>query len=356
MTTIQHDVGVSGGKDSQALLCKAVERAQRRPLGNLPLRAFFCDTGNENQITLDHVAYLSDWLFGQIGVRIETLSGYDVPGLMDAEAFEHKRAMVAVEWSKEKRRKKHVEGCDRKGCDCPVIVSPAVPDHLIAAALELLHPTGIAFLDMAMLHGRFPGVKARFCTSELKLEPLLARKRPLLDQGVNVIDWIGERAAESKARAAKRPIQRIRHPGGGMNVLYRPLFHMSASDVFEISKRHGLRPNPLYTMGFERVGCFPCIMEGKNGLRNLAARFPEEIERLREWERITGIVSRRQNATFFCAKMVPGRGDDRAQIDKAVAWASTSRGGWNYDAFLFAEQEQARKEGWLCESAYGLCE
>lgn len=354
----QHFVSISGGKDSQAVACLMVERVARRDFGNMPPRFVFADTGNEHPATIEHVAYLSDWLFAQIGATIETVSAYDVPGLIDAEAFERKRAMLPAEWGKEKRRKRHRDNCDRKrGCNCPVQVSPVVSDATIVRAVAALQPSGTAFLDMAMLHGRYPGVKTRFCTDELKLAPMQRLKTPLLETGINVIEWIGERADESKARAAKPPIQRIRHERASQ-ILYRPIFSLTASNVFDIAKRHGVKPNPLYLQGMTRVGCMPCIMAKKGELRQIAQRFPDQIDKIRHWESEASKVSRRQNATFFCAKMVPGDVSDetRGAIDKAVSWSKTSRGGRNADLVLQIEKEAGEADGWLCDSAYGLCE
>ena len=382
MIAAQHFGSISGGKDSQAVLCRMVERIERRGLaafGNRAPRFLSADNGHENPITLDHIAYLDGWLRQRTGLCIETVSANDVPGLTDAAAFARKRAMLREEWSKEKRRTRHKGACNQRraawqagrltkgqwlaACECPVLVSPPVPDHLIDRALELLHPTGIPFLDMAMLHGRFPGTKTRFCTDGTKLIPMMHRKRPLLDAGISVIDWIGERADESPARAKKPPIQSVRHPSGARKVLYRPIFRWSAADAFAISERHGLRHNPLYTMGMSRVGCSTCIMVRKRELRAWAMRFPAEVDRVREWERLVSLVSRRTAisgapASLLPAPTVPGDPADhgRATIDRAIAWSRTSRGGRNYDLFLAQEQRDADEHGLLCDSEYGLCE
>ncbi|MGL9687646.1 MAG: phosphoadenosine phosphosulfate reductase family protein [Candidatus Phytoplasma sp. TWB_XP] len=59
MTRPQHFVSISGGKDSTATACLAIEQAERR--GYTP-RFLFADTGNEHDITIEHVAYLADAL------------------------------------------------------------------------------------------------------------------------------------------------------------------------------------------------------------------------------------------------------------------------------------------------------
>ncbi|MEH3116641.1 MAG: phosphoadenosine phosphosulfate reductase family protein [Methylorubrum populi] len=382
MIVAQHFGSISGGKDSQAVLCLMVERIERKGLaafGNRAPRFLAADNGHENPITLDHIGYLDDWLRQRLGLHIEIVSANDVPGLTDETAFGRKRAMLRDEWSKEKRRTRHRGACNLRratwqsgeigraewlaGCDCPVLVSPPVPDPLIEQALALLHPTGIPFLDMAMLHGRFPCTKTRFCTDETKLIPMMHRKRPLLDAGVPVIDWIGERADESPARAKKPPVQSSRHPSGVRQVLYRPIFRWSAADAFAISARHGLRHNPLYTMGMSRVGCSTCIMVRKRELCAWAMRFPAEVDRVREWERLVSLVSRRTAvagtpASLLPAPTVPGDRDDhgRATIDRAIEWSRTGRGGRNYDLFVDLDRCEADEHGLLCDSEYGLCE
>ncbi|KTW00859.1 hypothetical protein SB4_06745, partial [Sphingomonas sanguinis] len=150
MIVAQHFGSISGGKDSQAVLCLMVERIERKGLaafGNRAPRFLAADNGHENPITLDHIAYLDGWLRQRTGLRIEIVSANDVPGLTDETAFARKRAMLREEWSKEKRRTRHRGVCNRRreawqagaigkaewlaACDCPVLVSPPVPDHLI---------------------------------------------------------------------------------------------------------------------------------------------------------------------------------------------------------------------------------
>ena len=376
---VQHDISVSGGKDSQAVICLSIERLHGRGFAR-PLRYFTADTGHENPITLDHIVYLDEFVRRETGQSIVTVSGYDVPGLIDAAAFERQSEVIRTEWPKEKRIKRHSRSCKNAraageltlGCDCPVQHSLPVPDHLIEQALACLVPTGVAFLDMAMLHGRFPGAKTRFCTEELKLAPLWFRKEPLMREGAHLVDWLGERADESKARAGKKPIQRVRHDfrdeageivGQATQILYRPIHSLTAREVFEISKRHGLKPNPLYLMGAGRVGCSPCIMVKKRELAQWAMRFPEEVARVRQWEHIVGQVSRRlvgtgASTSLLAAKTVPGAKTDefRALIDRAVAWAQTGRGGRQGDLLVELDRLEFERTGGLCDSAYGLCE
>lgn len=355
MSRVQHFVSISGGKDSTAVACLAVERMERRGGGNLPTRFLFADTGNEHPATIEHVAYLGD----KLGIQIETVrANFD-------HDFTVRRENIRADWSREKRRTEHTAACKerrsagadwRDHCQCPVRISPPVAADMIDRAISLLHPTGNPFLDLCMIKGRFPGVKTRFCTDELKLVPMDAIKRPLLDDGISIVEWIGERAAESRVRAKKPRLERIRWTNNANRILYRPIHSWSAEEVFAIAARHGLKPNPLYLQGMGRVGCMPCIMCKKGELAQIARRFPDEIARIRQWETIVQGVARRQDATFFCAKMVPGEGNTRAAIDRAVAWSRTSRGGVFYDLEIAAQDAEYQDEGAMCESAYGLCE
>lgn len=323
------------------------------------LRFVNADLGaNESQITHDYIGYLET----KLGITIER-----VRANFDAE-FTTRRETIQAHWSVEKRRKEHTKACKvrretmrpfdwRAACLCPVRISPPVDQEIIDHAKALLIPTGEPFLDLCMLKGRFPSRTAQFCTERLKLEPINAITHPILEAGGNIVSWIGEMAEESPRRAAKLQMQRIRWPGeGGSLFLYRPIQKWTKADNFALAKRHGVLPNPLYQMGFGRVGCLLCINCGKQEIAQADQRFPEVIDRIREWEKIVALVSRRGEATFFPAPMIPGNENTRARIDEAVKWAKTTRGGKQFDLLQRLSRDRADEEGAMCESAYGLCE
>lgn len=360
---IQHIIPISGGKDSSAVACLALERfARRPPPSNLPPRFMHCDVGlNEHQITIDHIGYLDEWLRREIGCGIDIIKAD-----FSAE-FAERRKNLQTEWRKRKEIRRHSAECKaltdemgwteardhRRACSCPLTIYEPVDEALIAEAMELLHPTGDPFLDLCMLKGRFPGARSRFCTEELKLAPMALVKDQYWQAGISTCEWVGERADESPGRAKKPGLQRIRRPEPGVSqILYRPVHQMSAHDVFAIAERHGLKPNPLYLMGAKRVGCWPCIMCGKDEIINIAERTPEHIERLRRWEALVSKLSRRGSATFFYAD--PGM--DVLGIDAIIEWARTGRGGRQFDMFRIEGMRTADRDGLMCDSAYGLCE
>ena len=110
MSTVQHFVSISGGKDSTAVACLAVERMNRRGGGNLTTRVLFADTGNEHPATTEHVAYLGD----KLGIQIETVrANFD-------HDFTVRRENIRADWSREKRRTEHAEAAFLPDCSDPV--------------------------------------------------------------------------------------------------------------------------------------------------------------------------------------------------------------------------------------------
>ncbi len=189
-------------------------------------------------------------------------------------------------------------------------------------------------------------------------------RQPIWDAGGVTIDWVGERALESKPRAGKPVLQRARMPvPGSAKIIYRPIHKWTAVDAFEIAKRHGIKPNPLYLMGASRVGCWPCFQARKKEIGIISRRTPEKIDILRDWEKRISLVCRQDQgdgtfATFFASDKVPGDPNDwgRARIDKVVEWTQTTRGGRQFDMIQAIDDLEADEMGLQCDSEYGLCE
>lgn len=125
-------------------------------------------------------------------------------------------------------------------------------------------------------------------------------------------------------------------------------------------RRYGIAWNPLYEQGMGRVGCMPCIHSTKNELREIAMRFPEEIERVAEWERLASAASK-QGATTWVdirnfvdmdAYDVSDITPDEHGIKRAIEWARTTRGGRQFDLIHAAKIDEPMQ----CASVYGLCE
>lgn len=198
----------------------------------------------------------------------------------------------------------------------------------------------LTFPMLAYVKGRFPSRKAQFCTKILKLQP---QKRwcddNLLANGIDFIRYAGVRADESEDR---KHLPESEWNDWFDTELRRPILRWTKAQVFDFLKARGEKINPLYTLGFSRVGCATCINSGKDDVRNWAARFPEMIEKVRAWEAEVG-------CTFF-APCVPGKVIN--WIDEVVAWSKTARGGRQpLLAYVEADADQG-----TCSSKYGLCE
>ncbi|MGG2098110.1 phosphoadenosine phosphosulfate reductase family protein [Acinetobacter haemolyticus] len=300
-------VSISGGKDSTATLLLALERKVPN------LMAVFADTGNEQEITYQYVFDLEQ----KLGVPIFWVRA-DFSNEIEAK---RQRLIRVARGEKVPRNKWSVAQAIR--------------------AIPHMNSTGNPFLDLCIFKGRFPSTKAAFCSTTLKRETIQYQVYfPLIEQGYRIICWQGVRADESLDRAALPVSDNI---GNGVTN-YRPIHKWSAQDCFDMHKKYGIEPNPLYRHGMGRVGCMPCINCRKEELRAIADRFPEEIDRVEKWERMVGAASRRGSATLFTS-------DKRGHgIRELVEWSKTTHGGKHYDLIAMTEDTT------VCSSVYGLCE
>ncbi|MDR3414186.1 MAG: phosphoadenosine phosphosulfate reductase family protein [Formivibrio sp.] len=309
----EHNIlSISGGKDSTALLLLARERQPEN------MQAVFADTGNEHPQTYDYLHYLEQ----ATGMQIRWVKG-------DFSAqITKKREYVLAHWA-----------------------DKGVPQTAIDRAAAALVPSGIPFLDLCIWKGRFPSAKAAFCSEELKRNPIQRKVQfPLMDTGHDVISWQGVRADESLRRSLliENDLALTNNNGAEM-WNYRPILKWTAQDCFDMHKKHGIKHNPLYEQGMGRVGCMPCINCRKDELLEISKRFPEEIDRIRQWELAVKEASKRGASTFFAAPSGDSAWSATQTIDVFVEWAQTSRGGKQFD---FIRMD----DGPLCSSIYGLCE
>jgi hypothetical protein len=237
----------------------------------------------------------------------------------------------------------------------------------------------LTFADLAYVKGRFPSKKAQFCTEYLKLAPQLRALQELYLQGHDVVRYAGVRADESQDRAKLSGCQ---HDDYFDCELRRPILAWTKQQCFAFCMGRGERVNELYSHGFSRVGCAPCVNSGKDDVRLWAARFPEMIDKVRDWEKRVG-------RTFFppciprpehnravrewrdrwlevthspdedvdpVVRVKPGAPPRPATpinwIDEVVAWSKTTRGGTQMDLPVV----EIEAEAGTCSSKYGLCE
>ncbi len=314
---VKHVASISGGKDSGTVYLLLLE------LTGGDFVAAFADTGNEHPATLEYVARLHERTGGP---RVQIIKADFT------EALERKKAFLtsgkAVTRSKSPWPQERVDYVMRHG----------------------LEPTGIPFLDLCRMKGMFPSRKSAFCSQELKRLPLLIQvQQPLIDAGYHVWSWQGIRAEESVQRACY-PMWEQSPDADGMTI-FRPLMGWTLEDMSAKHRRHGLKLNPLYGLGFDRVGCLPCINSSKKDIRLVAQLFPWAVEKIRDWERQVRVASRKGISTFFHQSKTP-RASGPISMKEIVKWSMTKRGGRQYDMMAYVEPPTSD----VCIYAGGLCE
>lgn len=197
----------------------------------------------------------------------------------------------------------------------------------------------MTFDVLAKIKGIFPSKKKQFCTEHLKLNPQLRwMKENVFDKGHDAIRYAGVRRDESKGRES---VPFAEFDSMFDCELQRPIADWSKSMCFDYVKMYGQKVNPLYEMGFSRVGCAPCVNSNKDDILQWATRAPEMIDKVRKWEKEVGKA--------FFMPMVPGKTIN--WIDEVVAWSKTAYGGKK----IMLPFAQADADAATCVSKYGLC-
>lgn len=257
-------------------------------------------------------------------------------------------------------------------------------------------------VDMANKMGRFPSSNARFCTTELKIKPMIDF---ILKQEDNLLFVDGVRADESASRAEKQPDCRyfkyyfepyksneitinkynikppvthkqktelqkaIKRLSEGKkdekyfkyrkkeilewcskydDSLIRPFFHSTGNEVIYYSLNRGYKINPRYFKGFSRVGCDPCVMERIPELRTTNINSPETIDKIR-------IAESKAKSTFFPPAKIPKR--YHSKIDKNGKTYATIDDVVRYLDDLDATGDLFENEPiFKCKSVYNICE
>lgn len=282
MTDAIYIGGFSGGIDSQAAARFMLNRygAERVVLVNTDAG------GNENRVTVEHIAWYSE--------NVHSVTKVD--------------AIVSDLWK--------------------------TPGHAETRGLD--GNAVMKFDDMAAIKGRFPSKSRQFCTVFLKLHPVRRFMNQTYPEG-NYERFSGVRRDESEGRATTAFRQWDDFFDCYVN---HPIADWTKQMAFDYVRAHGELVNPLYALGFERVGCAPCVNSGKDDILNWSKRFPEEIDKIRAWEKRVG-------RTFFPPK-VPGM--KMNWVDDMVEWAKTDHGGRQPNIFRVLNEPAS------CESKFGLCE
>lgn len=373
-------VNYSAGKDSTATLIVA------NALFGEKVTSVMSDTDNEHSDTIEYARTIHEQIgCGPVKVvkKIYSQEDFDKRRLAVTKGWNKRQAirmgayrgivMPSLNRSDTKFGQAWLKTAERWGVEF---------NTALEACLSVLQPSGNSFLDAALLHGKFPQLRDRFCTDELKIQIAFdAAINPMIDDGDVVVQWSGVRADESSKRAGySRFEEDKRSPDFLYNFL--PIHGWTAADVFALHKYFGVKPNPLYMQGAGRVGCMNCILCGKEEIAETAARWPEHIDKHYQWELKVRLVSRwvhwmsvgEFRQTWFkqfgrnCGTelLIGHQAPEIQHLDwsgfygprgkmgspnahEVVSWAKTGRGGNVYDLV------KASIDVDVCSSRYGLC-
>ena len=304
-------IAYSGGKDSQACMIWAVKK-----FGAKNIEAVFCDTGWENPITYEHIITTSQ----DLGVKLVTVKSTKYDGMV----------------------------------------------------------------DLAEKKGRFASTKARFCTEELKSKPFIDH---VLKQEDNLLIIQGIRGNESAARSLmnkqcryfkyyfepynidpKTGLTKLDKRGNPQKLkmhhyrkkevirflekysddILRPVFDWTGQNVINYIKENGYKPNPLYSQGFSRVGCFPCFMARHQEVKQILKRYPERFQEIKAIEEEVG-------SSFFKIDYIPKRFQTGLD-NKSGKFFTTAKDIEKYLNAKTATMDLFEIEGPSCMSFYNLCE
>ena len=234
-------VPLSGGKDSQACLKLAIKQ-----YGCNEVMALFCDTEFEHEITYKHISRIAK----EYKIHLTTLNSGSV-------------------------------------------------------------------YSVCIKYKRLPGGGARHCTDELKIRPSKFFYKEFSKRFGGFEVWYGMRSGESAQRKkryenkvdsdiyAPHEIMPRKYPKYLFNlgVMFRlPILEWSTDEVLSFLWDQA---NPLYSAGFDRVGCFPCLASGD---KHMHKAFNYDAVGKRHFEIATKILSFTPKDSLFNTERFKGGG------------------------------------------------
>ncbi|MFK0279463.1 phosphoadenosine phosphosulfate reductase family protein [Streptomyces sp. NPDC090499] len=233
-------ISTSGGKDSQAMLSYVVRRA--KALGMLhKVVAVHADLGRVEWAGTRELAELQAALAGVPRFEVVQAKGAD---LLDRVEIRYGKLKAKAE---EEARERGEDPATAK-------VAPA-----------------------------WPSSSARWCTADVKRGPIRTLYTRLVDElahlgrAVRILECIGQRAAESTARAQLAEVEINRGASNGKRVVttWRPIHAWSDRKVWREIARSRLPYHPAYGWGNRRLSCVFCVLGCNSDLVNGARRVPE---------------------------------------------------------------------------------
>jgi len=190
--------------------------------------------------------------------------------------------------------------------------------------IRILKVKSKTFKDMETLcitKKMFPSRVRKFCTTELKIIPIQDLYNRYKAKGYKVVPVVGVRSEESKKREPEQlwktnftkvpqfkqwlKLKNISKSKSVKNyynqensiTIYQPIVYWTTQQVYQYHYENKVELNPLYKMGCNRVGCYPCINANKFEIGTLNE---EAIRKVRNLEsKVQKVALKNKNSTFF---------------------------------------------------------
>lgn len=324
-------VQFSGGKDSLASLLWAIAK-----YGANNVTAVFCDTKWEHEITYKHINEVVE----KLGIKLIVLTSRKYNGMVD----------LAV-------KKKRFPSTKARFCTEELKTKPMIDYILDNCKTHLLIIQGIRADESesrSLMNKQCSYFKYYFepyQTNSMIVEALESKEVLSVSQKIKL--------RKAKARLAKGKEDKKFHTYRKKEIfkwrekyaddILRPIFDWTGQQTIDYILQNGMKPNPLYYLGFSRVGCLPCIMCKKQEVKSMIDYLPDAVVRLEEAEKEVG-------RSFFPPDYVPKR--YCSKTDKGGKKYPTVQdvlkyiGDTNATGDLFKEDNKPHK----CMSFYGICE
>lgn len=130
--------------------------------------------------------------------------------------------------------------------------------------------------------GKFPDAARRYCTSDFKRGPVLTAMTALVRQlglprQARILNCMGMRAQESKARAKKPPFAHDNRASNGKRHVdtWLPIHSWTVEQVWDRIVVSGVPYHPAYDLGMPRLSCSFCVLASQGALIRAAQLRPE---------------------------------------------------------------------------------
>lgn len=346
-------VQFSGGKDSLACLIYAVKK-----YGAKNVKAVFCDTGWEHEITYNHI----NEIISKIGIDLIVLKSATYSGFVD----------LAI-------KKKRFPSTRARFCTEKLKAEPMV-DYILSLKESVFIIQGIrkdesasrSKMEKQCTYFKYYyqpyKITGRYDSLIKKIEYSLIQDKKIPNKLSDALDKIvpDETNLELQLEEIKKrnqfPKNRIKHyhtyrkkevfewRKNFADEIDRPVFNWTAQEGIDYIISNGYSLNPLYYKGFARVGCMPCIMCRLQEVRSMKEFLPDAVDRLKEAEK-------KANSSFFPPTYIPKRYCTQSKNGKKFPSLNdvlnyVSRNDAQTDLF----KEEKRGGEHRCMSFYAICE